>query len=420
MDISGLPGAAVPVPSAAAQGVRPVDLNGDSAQLLHFDKALNKWLAATFSGRTIAIDGQHVRPVTSEAVRKYDFVLGPKSDYELSGQEITQALALKGYAVVKLIVAEEDAQQMLDVAKRLDEDQQFSRLAIEFERGYLGDDGNAKTLHIGLDAPDTPEFIKQSPLKAMDNNFGQMCSMLSKYSEEHLGFEVYSRTEMLLRMPLADHEEDKFPPADIDDGDAEGFMHLMYRRRLTVLQFVGPADGALKLLPLKEGDEEVELRAEPHTMLVMLNSRWEYSYSPSGESLALQSFMLAEPAIYCLEDEIQGNMETLVGQSSGPPPPPGEQCTVEAMYCRYGMQSDGRFQFWQAAAKASTDGLTEIPVSRWDHGPYFDPESSFGGSYTRHGCFGIEGVDLFDCKFFEVSPMEAKGMDPCQRQAFWP
>ena len=45
-----------------------------------------------------------------------------------------------------------------------------------------------------------------------------------------------------------------------------------------------------------------ELVAEPHTMLVLLNSRWEYSYTPSGESLALQSFMLSEPAIYCLED----------------------------------------------------------------------------------------------------------------------
>eukprot|EP00913_Durusdinium_trenchii_P005465 g5093.t1 len=305
VDISGLPGKATPVPSAAVLGVQAVDLNGDSAQLLHFDKGLQKWIAATFSGRTIAIDGQHVKPVTSEAVANYDarlggqlvgdFVLGPKSDYDLSGQEITAALATKGYALVKLI--------------------------------------------------------------------------------------------------------DKFPPADIDDGDAEGFMHLMYRRKLTVLQFVGPSDGALKLLPLKEGDEELELRAEPHTMLLMLNSRWEYSYTPS------------------LEDEIQGNIEHLTGQSTGPPAPPGEQVTIEAMYCRYGMQADGRFQFWQGAAKASTDGLTEIPVSRWDHGPYFDPESSFGGSYTRHGCFGIEGVDLFDCKFFEISPMEAKGMDPCQRQA---
>ena len=41
--------------------------------------------------------------------------------------------------------------------------------------------------------------------------------------------------------------------------------------------------------------------AEPHTMLLMLNSRWEYAYTPNGEALALQTFMLTEPAIYCLE-----------------------------------------------------------------------------------------------------------------------
>ena len=53
--------------------------------------------------------------------------------------------------------------------------------------------------------------------------------------------------------------------------------------------------------PSKSIDSQ-ELVAEPHTMLALLNSRWEYSYTPSGESLALQSFMLSEPAIYCLED----------------------------------------------------------------------------------------------------------------------
>lgn len=40
----------------------------------------------------------------------------------------------------------------------------------------------------------------------------------------------------------------------------------------------------------------------------------------------------------------------------------------------------------------------------------------FGGTYTKHGCFGIEGIDLFDSKFFEISPAEAKGMAPTQRQ----
>ena len=46
---------------------------------------------------------------------------------------------------------------------------QFSRLAVEFERGYLGDDGNAKTLHIGTsdfdDENDPPSHQAQSDIK---------------------------------------------------------------------------------------------------------------------------------------------------------------------------------------------------------------------------------------------------------------
>ena len=54
-----------------------------------------------------------------------------------------------------------------------------------------------------------------------------------------------------------------------------------------------------------------------------------------------------------------------------------------------------RFLFFVAQLDVSQNGRKH--TSGWDHGPYFDPESSFGGAYTRHGCFGIEGVDLFDC-----------------------
>ncbi len=53
VSINGLPSAATPVPSAAAEGVQSVDLNGDKAQLLHFDKAGGR------SFRRIA--GKHVR-----------------------------------------------------------------------------------------------------------------------------------------------------------------------------------------------------------------------------------------------------------------------------------------------------------------------------------------------------------------------
>jgi len=86
------------------------------------------------------------------------------------------------------------------------------------------------------------------------------------------------------------------------------------------------------------------------------------------------------------------------------------------MYCRYGTGADGRDQFWNGVGKAATDGLTEVPFARFDMSYYYDPDQLAGGSYTKHGCFGIEGIQLFDNKFFEISPAEAKGMDPCQRQ----
>lgn len=415
IEINGLPEKAKPVPGAG-DGAEPVDLNGAKAQLVQFDRGVRKWIAATFNGQMITIDERYIRALASQELANHDFVMGPKSNYEISGQAITECLANKGYAVVRLFVAEEDTGEMLAAAKRLDDDEQFSRLAIEFERGYLGVDSTAKTVHFNVDAHDTPNFVKNSPLKTMDDNFGHLCSMMGSHSESALGFEIYSRTDLLLRMPLGTGEEDKYLPADIDDGDAEGYMHLMYRKRCTVLQFVGPSGGSLKLIPVAEDDEEeIELRAEPQTVVIILASRYEYSYVADGDSLTLQTFFLAPPNIYHLE-EVVGDVQQLMAPSaSGPPEPPGEQITIDAMYCRYGMMSDGRSQFWQGC-KAACDGLSDVPMNRWDNSPYYDPEQLHGGTYTRHGCFGIEGIDLFDCKFFEISPAEAKGMDPCQRQ----
>jgi len=413
-EVTGLPAPAAPVPEASE--LAPLDLNGQRVQLVSFDRRVSKWIAMTFSGDSIAVDANHLKALTAEDLAGYDFVFGPTSDFDTVGSELTETLATKGYAIMRLFVSQEDADEMTQTARRLEEDDQFSRLAVEFERGYLGKEGTAKTVLLDPAAPEALDFVRESPLKTMDHNFSALSQMLSPWTEDRLGFSVYSRTNMLLRMPLADGDEDKYPSADIDDGDAEGYLHLMARKRVTLLQVVGPAGGTLKLHPVGEGGEEITLQAEPHTVLILLASRYEYSYEPTGESLALTTFYLAEPAVYEIFGEVKGDSEVLGMLGAGPPAPPGEQCTVAAMYCRYGTGADGKEQFWNGCGKAATDGLTEVPFVRWDHTPYWDPDQSFGGSYTRHGCFGIEGVDMFDPKFFEISPAEARGMDPCQRQ----
>ncbi|CAJ1330125.1 unnamed protein product [Effrenium voratum] len=79
---------------------------------------------------------------------------------------------------------------------------------------------------------------------------------------------------------------------------------------------------------------------------------------------------------------------------------------------------------WDTMNQGS-DFVTNVPYTRWDHEPYYssDPDcwmeaNCFGRGIIRtsvnHGQF-IEGIDLFDNKFFGVSNMEAQGMDPMQR-----
>merc|ERR1719203_1690174 len=102
---------------------------------------------------------------------------------------------------------------------------------------------------------------------------------------------------MLLRMPLEEADEDAYPPAEFGDADAEGYMHTMLRKQLTLLQFIGPAGGSLTLIPRTAGGEEVELKAEPHTLVLVVNSRFDFALHPApGPSLTLTSFLLSEPA----------------------------------------------------------------------------------------------------------------------------
>ena len=61
------------------------------------------------------------------------------------------------------------------------------------------------------------------------------------------------------------------------------------------------------------------------------------------------------------------------------------------------------------------DAVTEIPVSRWNHAEFYEPDlGAVNKAYVREGAF-LENVDQFDPRFFGLTPNEAKLMDPQQR-----
>jgi polyketide synthase PksN len=90
-----------------------------------------------------------------------------------------------------------------------------------------------------------------------------------------------------------------------------------------------------------------------------------------------------------------------------------EPIAVVGMACRF-PQSPTLEAFWRNLEEGR-NLVTEVPASRWDVERFFSPDKSAPyKSYSKWGGF-IDGVDLFDARFFNVSDEDAVTMDPQQR-----
>ena len=70
--------------------------------------------------------------------------------------------------------------------------------------------------------------------------------------------------------------------------------------------------------------------------------------------------------------------------------------------------------FW-TLLRDGRDGITEVPADRWALSRFYDPDPNVPGKMsTRFGGF-LDRVDLFDARFFGITPREAMSMDPQQR-----
>ncbi|MBY0572215.1 MAG: SDR family NAD(P)-dependent oxidoreductase, partial [Undibacterium sp.] len=77
-------------------------------------------------------------------------------------------------------------------------------------------------------------------------------------------------------------------------------------------------------------------------------------------------------------------------------------------------QASNLEQFWTNLSQGK-DSITEIPSERWDYKLYYDADREQANkTYGKWGGF-IDGVDLFDPLFFNISPREAERMDPQER-----
>ncbi|MDJ1172323.1 type I polyketide synthase [Roseofilum sp. BLCC_M154] len=86
---------------------------------------------------------------------------------------------------------------------------------------------------------------------------------------------------------------------------------------------------------------------------------------------------------------------------------------IIGMACRFPGAKDYH-QFWQNLEQG-INSITEIPENRWNIKDYYSPNPQTPHKTISKWLGLIEDIDQFDAQFFDISPREAKNIDPQQR-----
>jgi 3-oxoacyl-(acyl-carrier-protein) synthase len=90
-----------------------------------------------------------------------------------------------------------------------------------------------------------------------------------------------------------------------------------------------------------------------------------------------------------------------------------DQIAVIGVACRLPGARNYR-EYWDNLVYG-VNSIREIPPERWDLGRYYSPNASDPNKSVSKWCGLLDHVDQFDNQFFNMSPNEAKLMDPQQR-----
>eukprot|EP00406_Dinophysis_acuminata_P048654 CAMPEP_0179302604 /NCGR_PEP_ID=MMETSP0797-20121207/48152_1 /TAXON_ID=47934 /ORGANISM="Dinophysis acuminata, Strain DAEP01" /LENGTH=922 /DNA_ID=CAMNT_0021012143 /DNA_START=56 /DNA_END=2824 /DNA_ORIENTATION=- len=392
-----------------------VEVNGQQGQLTEWSESESKWTVTLFGTDTVVAAADSVKPLAQADIDGFDVVLGPASDLGKIGAGLSDAILRNGCAKCRLFVAPEDLEGMVTTADRCAEEGSFTRLPMELEPGYLGKGTIGKTMTVDFESEDTPNFLKDSPLTVVEDAIASIGSMLQPHCENEMGFDIYSRSTTMLAMPL-EGDEESFDAPDLDNEDSASFLAMMWRAKLMITVNVGPGTTTLTLLPKKAGDDSPVISLAPGTLAVISMDRYKFSNKFDGKALTMSCFYLDAPSSFIL-DEISGDLSTLTGSNSGPAMPTRNPISCVALSERYAFGVDEPWKLWLAYRWAGWDTIIRHPFQRWDVDWYYEPDAdqTSGKSYTCHGGFS-DGIELFDCKFFDISPAEARTMDPTQRQ----
>jgi len=312
--------------------------------------------------------------------------------------------------------------------------------------GLLGNEGSSKIMKVGW--PDKcPKCVEDSQNLLGCNAFLTEMFDSVAFMLDELGLSCTSRSEGILHETGVPDEEEAVP--DMKENDALPWLALLQRHRIMLILNLSAIAGTLELHPFDADAEAHELATPPGSLTFVRVDAMTHKHFSHSKTYLLSCYLLEEPrtqsrtqtfvrqmnAIPCakaLEDWIDKRMQDLKEEEAdtGILHKKLSLEWIHAMNKTYHVTQriavrglDTRFaSTWDPVAyyrmmHPGPDLCTEIPLMRWNNDEWYDPDPESwkrNKTFTKHMSY-VEGTQLFDCRFFSLSPAEAGGMDPHQR-----
>nr|AQS99241.1 type I polyketide synthase [Gambierdiscus excentricus] len=403
-------------------GLDDVEMNGSLGQILSYSEhegfgvMLITGKQVQMKAANIKVPADLKRPGQGGSATSFDLLVGPKMDESSLADEIAACLFEKGFCVMRICQSTDEVSQTFQAMREMAEAGKLQRFPEELEEGYLGANNRGKVAWLDPTDKDSP---KDPLLDKNDAFLSKLAALVQPYCADMLGKQIDERTPALMSLSLTDEEEPEYPPADSDDAALGQFLSIWRRKLLHVVHFMGPESCNVTLdstgagaLPSKQ--DAVEIEAEPNTILIFRPGCFNYECRTGEETLSLTCAFLEQTSQLTLFDWEGDPAFLFTGE--GPPGPVGEQLEVVNMATRL-MSNYDEAGAYNAGLYGACDSGVEIPFTRWDIEDYYNGDSDSlmpWQSPTKHQSM-VEGVELFDNKYFEIILSEARVMDPMQR-----
>lgn len=382
------------------------------------------------------------KPSTAEIV---DLVQG-RDDAEqyIYAEEIMKNLLKKGYCVIDSGATEVQLQEMLGEVTTFNDVGRFERPADEVVEGLLGPGGSVRQVTIDTEAGDASD----GPIEKMDREMLNIAACMEPFTRQYFGFDLSTRSSGYL---LEAGQGTDLPPTEFTARECMKWLNIFQWHRFMCIYFVGPSPGVLELQPFDDVSTSHTLNVRPGLWVLLRADMLTHRFNAGGPSYTLSSFFL----------QLNSDAELRRKQANFPPPPiahsldrwlanamkvmketieteeeletiatrdvqrisnhmyhRGQQIALRGIAVRFAGRASHVYRM-QSCVFSGCDAATVIPLMRWDNEKYFRTEQQDGyfvrDTYTcMHGTF-IEGIELFDYKFFGLSLNETRGMDPNQR-----